>query len=436
MRKPCCGALCLAVLLGTSSVHAGPKVQTWMTDNGAKVMFYPAPELPMLDVRATFAAGSVRDAGHAGIARLTNGLLAEGAAGLDAQGIAERFERAGARYSNRSLREMAWVALRTLSDPAMQQPALDTFVQVLTRPDFNPADVERVRKQMLSALDQLEQSPSRIAKRAFYRTLYADHPYANTPAGDRESLAAIDVAAIRQFYKRYYVTRNVTLAIVGDVDHQQARRIAQRIADGLSVGERAPAVPQPPALTDARTVRVSFPSRQSHILMGAVGMSRDDPDYFDLYVANHVFGGSGFASRLLTTIRERNGLAYSAYSYFQPMAERGPFLMGVQTRSEQAGKAVELAQRELEQYVTSGASADELLASQRNITGGFALRIDSNRKLLEYLTTIGYYDLPLDYLDSFSTHVEAVSVGSMREALKARIDPGKLITVIVGEGAG
>lgn len=436
MRKSCQGALCLAALLSAWSAHAGPEIQAWVTDNGAKVMFYPAPELPMLDIRATFAAGSTRDAGHAGIARLTNGLLSEGAAGLDGLAIAGRFESAGARFSNGSMREMAWVALRTLTEPANQQPALQAFVQVLTRPDFNPADVERVRKQMLSALDQLEQSPSRIAQRTFYRTLYADHPYGNSPSGERNALAAITVADIRGFYNRYYVARNATLAIVGDIDRQQARRIAQTIADGLPVGEKAPAVPRPPALTAARTVRVNFPSQQSHILIGAVGMRRDDPDYFDLYVANHVFGGSGFASRLLTTIRERNGLAYSAYSYFQPMAERGPFLMGVQTRSEQVGKAVELARREFEQYVASGASAAELLASQRNITGGFALRIDSNRKLLEYLTTIGYYDLPLDYLDSFNMHIDAVSLESMRDALKARVDPAKLITVIVGEGAG
>ncbi|MDH3451144.1 MAG: insulinase family protein, partial [Gammaproteobacteria bacterium] len=415
---------------------AGPAIQTWVTDNGAKVLFYPAPELPMLDIRATFAAGSMRDAKLGGVARLTNGLLAEGAAGLDAQAIAERFERAGARFSNGSLREMAWIALRSLTEPANQGPALRTFVQVLTLPDFNPAAVERVRKQMLSALDQLEQSPSDVAERAFYRALYADHPYGNTPEGDRDSLTAISGADLRAFYERYYVARNLTLVMVGDVDRKQAERIAQTIAVGLPAGKKAPDLPPPPALTDARTVHVDFPSRQSHILMGTIGMQRGDPEYFDLYVANHVFGGSGFASRLLTTIRERNGLAYSASSYFLPMAERGPFMLGVQTRGEQAAKAIELAQRELQQYVANGASAEELEASQRNITGGFALRIDSNRKLLQYLTTIGYYDLPMDYLDSFNTRIEAVSVESMRAALRERIDPEKLITVIVGQMSG
>ncbi|MDH3715849.1 MAG: insulinase family protein, partial [Gammaproteobacteria bacterium] len=256
MREFYRGAACLVVLLGSLPAYAGPEIHSWLTDNGAKVMFYPAPELPMLDIRATFAAGSTRDAEHAGLARLTNGLLAEGAAGLDAQAIAERLERAGARFSNGSLREMAWVALRTLTEPTSQQPALDTFVQVLTQPDFNAADVERVRKQMLSALDQLEQSPAKVAERTFYRTLYADHPYGNTPAGDRDALATINLAEIRGFYQRYYVARNLTLAMVGDVDREQAQRIAQSIADGLPTGAKAPAVPRPPVLTDAKIVRV------------------------------------------------------------------------------------------------------------------------------------------------------------------------------------
>ncbi len=118
MRKPSCAVVCLAASLCSWPLHSGPIIQTWTTDNGAKVMFYPAPELPMLDIRATFAAGSARDTEHAGIARLTNGWLAEGAAGLSAQAIAERFERAGARYSSGSQREMAWAALRTLTEPA------------------------------------------------------------------------------------------------------------------------------------------------------------------------------------------------------------------------------------------------------------------------------------------------------------------------------
>lgn len=430
------GGLCLLALLAAWPLQAGPLIQTWTTASGARVMFYPAPELPMLDIRATFAAGSVRDGTHAGVASMTNGLLAEGAAGLDAQEIAERFERAGARFANGAQREMAWVALRTLTDPTNLEPALDTFVHVLSRPDFKRDDVERLRLQMLSALNELEQSASSVAERAFYRALYADHPYANPPQGERTSIAALDSGAVRAFYERYYVARNLTLALVGDIDRQTAGRIAQEITAGLPAGEKAGGLPPAPAPQAGKTVRVPFPSRQSHILIGTIGMRRGERDYFDLYVANHVFGGSGFASRLLSTIRERHGLAYSAYSYFLPMAERGPFVLGMQTRNTQTDKAIDLALRELEAYLADGASAGELEASQRNITGGFALRIDSNRKLLQQLTTIGFYDLPLDYLDLFTDRINAVSTRSLHQALRARIDPQNMVTVIVGGDAG
>lgn len=429
-------ALALTALLLPGQLLAGPAIQTWTTDNGAKVLFYPAPELPMVDIRATFDAGSMRDAERAGIARLTNTLLAEGAAGLDAQAIAERFEQTGARFSSGSLREMAWIGLRSLTASENLEPALKTFVQVLTQPAFDARAVERVRGQLLTALEQSAESPSAVAERAFYQALYGDHPYANPPDGERDTLESISTEDLRTFYGRYYVARNLTLAMVGDLERTQAEQIARMVTAGLPQGVQAPAIPPPAPLAEAKTVRVEFPSRQSHILIGTIGMQRGDPRYFDLYVGNHVFGGSGFASRLLTTIRERHGLAYSASSYFVPMAERGPFMLGVQTRGEQADRVIQLAQSELQQYVASGASAEELKASQRNITGGFALRIDSNRKLLRYLTTIGFYDLPLDYLDRFNDRIDAVSLRSLREALQARIDPDRLLTVIVGDTAG
>ena len=192
------------------------------------------------------------------------------------------------------------------------------------------------------------------------------------------------------------------------------------------------AIAEAQVMTEAKTIRIEFPSRQSHILMGQLGTRRGDKDYFSLYVANHPFGGSGFASRLMNEVREKRGLAYSVYSYFSPMRQQGPFQMGLQTRNDQAEEALQIMTEELEKYVAEGPQEKELEASLKNITGGFPLRVDSNSKLLGYLSMIGFYDLPLEYMNQFVAKVSAVDVPMIKNALKRRVATDKMLTVIVG----
>ncbi|MCW8928370.1 MAG: insulinase family protein, partial [Gammaproteobacteria bacterium] len=171
--------LLLALLsIGGNAALAVPEIQHWRTDNGARVYFVEAPELPMVDIRVVFDAGAARDGDLPGLAMLTNGMLEEGAGGLDADTIARRFASLGARFSASSHRDMATAGLRTLTKPELLQPAMETFTLLLSQPDFPRDALERVRKQMLTGLQHEEQQPDEIASKAFYRALYGDHPYA------------------------------------------------------------------------------------------------------------------------------------------------------------------------------------------------------------------------------------------------------------------
>lgn len=409
-------------------------IEHWRTDNGARVYFVPAPELPMVDVQVVFDAGGARDGGRAGLAQFTHHLLDKGAGGLSADAIAAKLEGVGARMGGESLRDMAVLTLRSLSDRKYLDPALEVFTQVLTRPDFNAADVDRERERLLIGLQYAQQQPSEVAEKAFYAGLYGDHPYAVPPDGTPESLKAIDRAALRDFHARYYVARNAVVAIVGALDRAQAEVLAARLMHGLPEGERAPQLPPVPALSAAAERHIEHPSSQTHILIGQPGMRRDDPDYFALYVGNYVLGGGGLVSRLNAEVREKRGLSYSVYSYFLPMAQQGPFQMGLQTRNDQADEALKVLRATLAQYVTEGPTAEELEAAKKNITGGQALRIDSNRKILEYLAVIGFYDLPLDYLETFNAKVEALTLDRIHDAFERRLQPERMLTVRVGGG--
>jgi zinc protease len=412
---------------------ATPKIQTWQTANGAKVLFVPAKEIPMLDVRIVFDAGRARDDGVGGLAVVGNGLLSEGAAGKTSQQIAEAFESVGAQISYDAARDMALVGVRSLTESRYLSVAIDTLRQVLTQPDFPLDAYQRELNHMKVSVKARQQSPSALASEAYNKAVFGDHPYAFPSSGSKESLEKMTLDDVRAFYKKYYVASNATVVLVGNVERKQAEEIVNTVISALPTGEKPPALPEVKQLTEAKKIVIDYPSAQTHIFVGQPGTKRGDKDYFTLYVANHPFGGSGFTSRLVDEIREENGLAYSVYSYFSPMRELGAFTMGMQTKTEQTEKALALLNEQLEKYVAEGPEEEELAASLSNITGGFPLNIDSNGKLLEYIAMIGFYDLPIDYLDHFIDNVRAVDVDMINDALKRRIHPDKMVTVIVGK---
>ena len=422
----------IAVLLVSGVAQALPQIESWKTAKGAKVLFVAAHELPMVDVRVVFDAGSARDAAQPGLASLTNLLLDQGAAGLDADAIATGFEARGAQMGSGSDRDTAWLSLRSLSDEKLLAPSLALFGKVLQKPDFPSADFKRRQQNTLTTLEYEKQKPDSIVDKAFYRAVYGDHPYAIDSTGTEDSVAALKVADLRAFYRRYYVAANATVVIVGDVSREQAESMVASLVDALPKGEKAPPLPAVTLQNAGKTEFIAHPSTQSHVLMGAPGVLRGDPDYFTLYVGNHVLGGSGLVSRISKEIREKRGLSYSAYSYFIPLKRKGPYTLGFQTRNDQRDEALSVLRDTVKAYVKDGPTDKELKASKDNIVGGFPLRVASNSKITEYLAMIGFYDLPLDYLSTFTDNIKAVTAEQIRDAYRRRVNVDDMVTVVVG----
>lgn len=423
-------------LLWNCYALATPKIQTWTTTGGSHVFFVPTEGLPMVDVRVVFDAGSARDGSQFGLATLTSGLLDTGAGSWDADTIAQRLEGVGARMGTGISRDSAWLSLRSLTQPKLLETALETAHEVLVKPAFNQTDFDREKKNLLVGLEQREESPADIAGIAFFEALYGTHPYAHPKEGSLDTVEKLTPADLKAFYQRYYVTRNALLIIVGDVQKAQAEKIAEDLLQGMPSGEAAPALPPVTPPVAAKIERKSFPSAQTHVYSGVPVMKMDDPDYFPLYVGNHVLGGSGLVSRISEEVREKRGLSYSAFSYFYPFRQEGPFLMGLQTKNDSAEEAVKVMQDTLREFIAKGPTEKELQDSKKNITGGFPMRLDSNQKLAEQVATIAISGLPLNYLDTFIAKVEAVTAQDVQRAFKSRIDPNRLQTVMVGAKAG
>ena len=426
-------ALCVLLIGGPASAWAMNPIQYWRTDNGARVYFYPAHELPMVNIEVGFDAGSARDpVDKAGLAHLVNIGVREGAADMDGGAIESALDAVGAELGNENGRDMSVFELRSLSKPKILKQALTVLGKMLAAPTFPDAAIERERQRSLVSLAQQKQSPGDTVQRAFYRALFAGHAYSNHPDGTETGLKAIDRNDLVAFHKQYFVAANAVVAIVGDLSRAQAEQVARQIVGGLPRGAPAPKLSQVRELASANTVKIEFPSNQSHLLMGQPGVSRHDPDYFPLYVGNYILGGSGLISRLAVEIREKRGLAYSVYSYFVPMRQRGPFVIGLQTRNDQAQLAEQVTRETVAKFVHNGPTAEELEAAKKHITGGFPLLLDSNKKIAGNLLTIGFYDLPLDYLETYSEKIEAVTIEDVRDAFRRRLDPDRLVQVVVG----
>ncbi len=419
------------------------KITQWYTKNGMEVLFQRADTLPMIDFRLIFDAGGARDGSFksdkgavlAGLAKLTNGLIFEGTDKLNADQIAEQFASLGVQYGNGSYRDMAIINLRTLSYAQQRDSALNLLTGILSNAAFPDAALQRERARMLVALDYADQTPSKKASRAFYQSLYKNHPYGTPPEGTRESLRAIEQKDLQAYYKQFYVAKNVVLAIVGDLTEQQAQDYAEKISSALPEGEQVAPLPAAWQQSQATVIRENHPSTQTTVLMGQPVLKRGDKDLYPLYVGNHILGGSGFSSRLMKEVRVKRGLTYSIGSYLVPMHAQGPYQFSFTTKQSSTEEAIKLVAENLQKFIDQGPTQEELDDAKLNITGSFPLRQISNKDIVENLAVIGFYDLPLDYLEKYNAHIEAVTLEQIKSAYKRRVHPQTMATIIVGPDA-
>jgi zinc protease len=433
---------CLLSLFSANAL-AALQIQTWTLDNGARVALVENHAIPILDASVEFDAGARRDpAGKAGLAGLTNAMLARGInAGSDAAAepalseaqILNGFADIAAQRGGGAEMDRAGINLRTLSSAAERDKAVNLVARLLAQPSFPDDFLKRDRARMIAGIREAETKPEAIAEKAFQTALYGSHPYAQHAT--EASATAITRDDLMAFHHAYYVANHAVVTLVGDATRAQADRIARELTMRLPRGE---ALAPMPAIVSApgSEQRIAHPASQSHILIGMPALERGDPDYFALTVGNYILGGGGFSSRLTKEVREKRALTYSVYSGISPMVQKGPFQIGLQTKREQTGQALQVVRDTLAAYLHDGPTAAELKAAKDNLVGGFSLRIDSNRKILANVSLIVYYGLPLDYLDTWTHNIEQVSIAQIRAALQRKIVPSQLSTIIVGDVEG
>jgi zinc protease len=422
--------------------YAGIPIQHWTQPGGAKVWLVGSPAIPMVDVQIDFDAGGRRDpADQAGLASVTAGMLSKGVAArgseaaLDENQLGEAWADLGASFSASAGSDRMSFSLRSLSYPDLLERAAALAARQIGEPSFPEPIWQRERERLAAAIREANTRPATVAGRTFSKGVYGDHPYGFEMT--EATLARTDVADMRKLYAWLIAPCRAKVSIVGALNRAQADVLVTQLLSRLPAGDATacaplPSVPEVAPLTASQERRIPFDSAQAHVFIGQPGHKRDDPDFFALLVGNYTLGGGGFVSRLTTEVREKRGLSYSVYSYFSPGLHAGAFMVGLQTRPDQAEQALQVSREVVARFVAEGPTPQELKAAKDNLIGGFALRIDSNRKLLDNVANIAWNNLPLDYLDSWTRQVEKVTPADVRAAFARKLQPDRMVTVVVG----
>ena len=431
--RPSLLALCffMSFWIRAENVTAFPPIERTVLPNQLVVLVSGEHSLPFLTLQLLVDAGSGKDpAGEEGLARLTAKGLLLGTARRTAKSINEELDFMGASLDSSAGRDYMTLSLRVLKKDL--QKGLDLFREALTQPIFPEEEIKKEVEKTLAAIQAEEDQAEVVAEKAFQKHLYAKGPYRHPVEGTKESLPRIKREALLRFYREYYHPGNSILAAVGDITPGEIKARLLPLLEKWP-GGKTPRVQQQSEFAEGpATLKIDRPLTQANIILGQRGVARDNPDYYSLTVANYILGGGGFSSRLMESIRNRKGLAYSVASFFEPGKYPGSFQIVLQTQNSSAGQAIALARDEIGRIRKEEVSAKELEAAQKYLVGSFPMRFDTQGKLANFLLQVEYYRLGLDYPERYPKLIQKVSREEILRVSQKYFHPDALILVVVG----
>ncbi len=414
--------------------QANIEISEYETSNGIKVLYSKSENIPMIDIKITFDAGSNRDGNLKGLSMLTHNLLDEGTTKLSAEEIASSFESTGAVFNTSVNKDKSSISLRSLADKKYLGPSLKTFLNILSDSTFPLKELSLQKDRTVSTIIEDESDPSDISMNLFFKEIYKNYAYGYPSIGEKSIIKNISRKDIVNFYKNNLNQKTAKIAIVSSLSKKDVEALSEKISKSLERKD---------ILVDKNTIQLKkdnkekyiykkFNSEQAHIYIGGLAIKRGAKNHLPLYVGNYIFGGSGFSARLMQELRVKRGYTYGVYSYIYPMKNIGPFVIGIETKSEQAQISVELIHNMLQEFIENGPTNEEIKHAKEAIINGFPLRVDSNSDILNYLSMINYYDLPMDYLAKFTENISKITKKDIISAFKEEIDYKNLTTLVVG----
>jgi zinc protease len=401
--------------------------------NGVRVLLLRDTSTPTVSLAAQIQAGSEFDTNEkAGLAKLTADNLTNGTRTKDALTLAKTLDDRGINFNISTNREGVDLSGSTLSEhlPVLVQ----TFAEMTQSASFPEDELELSRKRALTALKVQLDNPSVVARRVFQQTVYPEnHPFHSFPT--ETSLKAIQRQDVVTFYQRHYRPDATTIALVGNFDLAQVKTLLQQQLGAWKATGSKPSLTYPPVSAPNSVVRryTGIPGKtQSVTLVGDAGIDRRDPRFYKASVLNQILGGDTLSSRLGTEVRDRQGLTYGIYSFFQAGTRPGPFVVTMQTAPEDAEKAIASTVKLLEQVQTQGVSTPEVLTAQRSITSSYPVDLANPDQLANLILMNEVYGLNLAELRQYPQQIENVTPVQVNQAAQELLRPSQLVVVTAG----
>ncbi len=403
--------------------------------NGLRVIHLEKHDLPIVVINLLVKASPLNEPDEkAGLAYLTARLLTEGTLKRSSSEISDEIEFIGGSIDVSINSDYTTVSLAILKKDL--ENGLDIFSDVLLNPLFSDDEIRRKKDLIKGSLVQSEVNPSFVASRAFIKEVFGEHPYGRLLTGSIDSLDNITRDDIVSFYKNYFRPENAMLTIVGDLTEQEAGSLINRYLGKWAETEVLQMVEKKKGaenkIREKKVVLIDKDITQANIIFGHIGISRDNPDYYAVSVMNYILGGGGFASRLMKSIRDEMGLTYSIHSAFSVNKEPGQFSIEVQTRNESAGVVVKEIIRQIKKIQNEPVSDQELEDAKSYLTGSFPRRLETSRRIADFLTAIHYYGLGDDYIQKYPEYIKSVTKEDIIRVAKKYLDAENYVLIIVG----
>ena len=409
------------------------KVRRLVLENGMVLVVLRQPSLPFVVVRMSLKAGSIYDPPRkAGTASLTADLLTEGTKTRSSQQISEAIDFVGGSLGSGAGVDFAAINLTVLKKDI--EMGMELMADIILNPVFDPSEVKRQKDQVLASLMDEKDNPRKVAVKAANKLIYAGHPYRYPANGDLETVPNINRDDLISFHKRYYIPNNTIFVAVGDIDQTEARQLIEKYLGKWKRGPLSLPEIKAPELGGETVVKlIKKELTQATIILGHLGIRRENPDFYAVKVMNYIMGGGGFASRLMTHIRDEQGLVYGIYSFFPAASHSGSFKVSAQTKNENANRVIEAVVKEIKQMGHEMVSEKELKSAKDYLTGSFPLTLDTNAKVAGLLVNIENYNLGYDYFDKYPQYINAVTRQKVLEVARKYLHPDRYCLVVVAD---
>jgi zinc protease len=421
-------------VLAALPAQAAVEIQEVTSPGGIEAWLVEERSIPFAALEIRFRGGTSLDApGKEGATNLMMALIEEGAGDLDAQEFAAARERLAATFSFEAHGDAVSVSARFLTENREEAVAL--LRTALMEPLFEEAAVERVRAQVLSGIRSDATDPNQIASRTFDALAYGDHPYARPADGTIASVTALTREDLVAAHAGAMARDRIYVGAVGDIGPEELGTILDELLGGLPE-TGAPIPPEADFLLPGGVSVVPFDTPQSVALFGHSGIARDDPDFFPAFVANEIFGGSGFQSRLMQEVRVDRGLTYGIGTWLMNM-DLSELVMGqVASANDRMAETIDVVRAEWTRIAAEGVTQEELDAAKTYLTGAYPLRFDGNGPIARILVGMQMDGLTPDYIETRNDMVNAVTLTDVERVVKRIYRPGDLHFVVVGQPAG